>query len=119
MWTNCPLVLYTNFRNRKINNMKNEIGRKITSLTLNDYNVRRWTDICFPWHVDASMHMLKPMRTYSYFRRKFTVQITTWPDAQVIEVVIIDSDINDTDEQKGEPDVDVNQRQKAKNGSSC
>jgi len=28
--------------------------------------------------------------------------------AQVIEVVIIDSDINDTDEAKGEPDVTVN-----------
>ena len=83
--------------------MNNEIGRKITSLTL--------MTIMFAGGMTFAIPGMEPAfaANANLFVSAENSQFDNYMSGpQVIEVVVIDSDINDTDEAKGEPDVTVN-----------
>ncbi|KAF6247903.1 hypothetical protein C6990_00130 [Nitrosopumilus sp. b3] len=84
--------------------MNNEIGRKITSLTLMTIMVAGGLTFAIPGVMPAA-HAANANLFVSAENSQFDNYMS---GPQVIEVVIIDSDINDTDEAKGEPDVTIN-----------
>ena len=84
--------------------MNNELGRKITSLTLMTIMVAGGMTFAFPGFMPAA-HAANANLFVSAENSQFDNYMA---GPQVIEVVIIDSDINDTDQAKGEPDVTVN-----------
>ncbi len=84
--------------------MNNEIGRKITSLTLMTIMLAGGMVIAFPSEVPIA-HAANANLFVSAENSQFNNYMS---GPQVIEVVVIDSDIDDTDEAKGEPDVTVN-----------
>ena len=84
--------------------MNNEIGRKITSLTLMTIMLAGGMVIAAPGIMPAA-HAANANLFVSAENSQFDNYMS---GPQVIEVVIIDSDIDDTDEAKGEPDVTVN-----------
>ena len=84
--------------------MNNEIGRKITSLTLMTIMVAGGMTFAVPGVMPAAY-----AANANLFVSAENSQFDNYMSGpQVIEVVVIDSDINDTDELKGEPDVTVN-----------
>ena len=84
--------------------MNNEIKRKITSLTLMTIMLAGSLTFAAP-----SMMPVAHAANANLFVSAENSQFSNYMSGpQVIEVVIIDSDINDTDEAKGEPDVTVN-----------
>ncbi|MCV0431016.1 hypothetical protein [Nitrosopumilus sp.] len=84
--------------------MNNEIGRKITSLTLMTIMLAGGLTFAAPGVMPAAF-----AANANLFVSAENSQFDNYMSGpQVIEVVIIDSDINDTDEAKGEPDVTVN-----------
>jgi len=84
--------------------MNNEIGRKITSLTLMTIMIAGGLTIAAPGVMPAAF-----AANANLFVSAENSQFDNYMSGpQVIEVVVIDSDINDTDEAKGEPDVTVN-----------
>ena len=84
--------------------MNNEIGRKITSLTLMTIMLAGGMLAVAPSMVPAA-HAANANLFVSAENSQFNNYMS---GPQVIEVVVIDSDINDTDQAKGEPDVTVN-----------
>ncbi len=84
--------------------MNNEIGRKITSLTLMTIMLAGGMTLAAPGMVPVA-HAANANLFVSAENSQFDNYMS---GPQVIEVVVIDSDINDTDESKGEPDVTVN-----------
>ena len=84
--------------------MNNELGRKITSLTLMTIMVAGGMTFAFPGFMPAA-HAANANLFVSAENSQFDNYMA---GPQVIEVVVIDSDINDTDQAKGEPDVTVN-----------
>ncbi|MCV0392936.1 MAG: hypothetical protein K5790_06545 [Nitrosopumilus sp.] len=84
--------------------MNNELGRKITSLTLMTIMVAGGMTFAIPGVMPAA-HAANANLFVSAENSQFDNYMS---GPQVIEVVVIDSDINDTDEAKGEPDVTVN-----------
>ncbi len=84
--------------------MKNEIGRKITSLTIMTIMFAGGMTFAFPGELPAAY-----AANANLFVSAENSQFSNYmAGPQVIEVVVIDPDINDTDESKGEPDVKVN-----------
>ena len=84
--------------------MNNELGRKITSLTLMTIMVAGGMTFAVPGVMPAAY-----AANANLFVSAENSQFDNYMSGpQVIEVVVIDSDINDTDESKGEPDVTVN-----------
>ncbi|MFB5607563.1 MAG: hypothetical protein ACE5RG_05615, partial [Candidatus Nitrosomaritimum yanchengensis] len=84
--------------------MNNEIGRKITSLTIMTIMIAGGMTFAVPGAMPAA-HAANANLFVSAENSQFDNYMS---GPQVIEVVVIDSDINDTDEAKGEPDVTVN-----------
>ena len=84
--------------------MNNELGRKITSLTLMAIMVAGGMTFAVPGVMPAA-HAANANLFVSAENSQFDNYMS---GPQVIEVVVIDSDINDTDQAKGEPDVTVN-----------
>lgn len=84
--------------------MNNEIKRKITSLTLMTIMLAGGMSFAAPAMLPAA-HAANANLFVSAENSQFDNYMS---GPQVIEVVVIDSDINDTDELKGEPDVTVN-----------
>ena len=84
--------------------MNNEIGRKLTSLTLMTIMIAGGLTFAVPGVMPAA-HAANANLFVSAENSQFDNYMS---GPQVIEVVVIDSDINDTDEAKGEPDVTVN-----------
>ncbi len=84
--------------------MNNEIGRKITSLTLMTIMVAGGLTFAVPGVMPAA-HAANANLFVSAENSQFDNYMS---GPQVIEVVVIDSDINDTDQAVGEPDVTVN-----------
>ena len=84
--------------------MNNEIGRKLTSLTLMTIMVAGGMTFAVPGIAPAA-HAANANLFVSAENPMFENYMG---GPQVIEIVVIDSDINDTDEAKGEPDVTVN-----------
>ncbi len=83
--------------------MNNEIGRKITSLTLMTIMLAGGLTFAVPGMEPAFA------ANANLFVSAENSQFDNYMSGpQVIEVVVIDSDINDTDQAKGEPDVTVN-----------
>ena len=85
--------------------MNNEIGRKLTSLTLMTIMVAGGMTFAAPGVVPAAYATHNANLFVSAESSLFDNYMS---GPQVIEVVVIDSDISDTDEAKGEPDVTVN-----------
>ena len=84
--------------------MNNEIGRKITSLTLMTIMIAGGLAAAFPSVMPAAF-----AANANLFVSAENSQFDNYMSGpQVIEVVVIDADINDTNEAKGEPDVTVN-----------
>ena len=83
--------------------MNNEIGRKITSLTLMTIMVAGGMTFAIPGVMPAA-HAANANLFVSAENSQFDNYMA---GAMVIEVVVIDSDISDTNEGKGEPDVTV------------
>ena len=83
--------------------MNNEIGRKITSLTLMAIMVAGGMTFAVPGMMPAA-HAANANLFVSAENSQFD---NYFAGPMVIEVVVIDSDISDTDEGKGEPDVTV------------
>ena len=84
--------------------MNNEIGRKITSLTLMTIMVAGGMTFAVPGIMPAA-HAANANLFVSAENSQFN---NYFGGGQVIEVVINDPDIKDTDEAKGEPDVTIN-----------
>ena len=84
--------------------MNNEIGRKITSLTLMTIMVAGGMTFAVPGMMPAA-HAANANLFVSAEKNQFN---NYFGGPMVIEVVINDPDIKDTDEAKGEPDVTVN-----------
>ncbi len=84
--------------------MNNEIGRKITSLTLMTIMIAGGLTFAVPGVMPAA-HAANANLFVSAENSQFDNYMS---GPQVIEVVIIDSDIKDTSEGKGAPDVTVN-----------
>ncbi|QLH07596.1 hypothetical protein [Nitrosopumilus ureiphilus] len=84
--------------------MNNEIGRKITSLTLMTIMLAGGMTIVAPSMMPAA-HAANANLFVSAENSQFDNYMS---GPQVIEVVVIDSDIDDTDQGKGEPKVSVN-----------
>ena len=83
--------------------MNNEIGRKITSLTLMTIMLAGGLTFAIPGMEPAFA------ANANLFVSAENSQFDNYMSGpQVIEVVVINSDINDTDQAKGEPDVTVN-----------
>ena len=85
--------------------MNNEIGRKITSLTLMTIMLAGGMVIAAPSMMPAA-HAADNANLFVSAENSQFDNYMSGP--QVIEIVVIDSNINDTDEAKGEPDVTVN-----------
>jgi hypothetical protein len=84
--------------------MNNEIGRKITSLTLMTIMLAGGMVIAAP-----SMMPVAHAANANLFVSAENSQFSNYMSGpQVIEVVVIDSDINETNESNGEPDVTIN-----------
>ncbi|MGY5141393.1 MAG: hypothetical protein ACW9W9_08375, partial [Candidatus Nitrosopumilus sp. Bin_571-38] len=84
--------------------MNNEIGRKITSLTLMTIMLAGGMTVASSGMMPAAF-----AANANLFVSAENSQFDNYMSGpQVIEVVVIDSDINDTDQAKGEPDVTVN-----------
>jgi len=84
--------------------MNNEISRKITSLTLMTIMLAGGMIAAVP-----SMMPVAHAANANLFVSAENSQFDNYMSGpQVIEVVVIDPNINDTDQQKGEPDVTVN-----------
>ena len=84
--------------------MNNEIGRKITSLTLMTIMLAgAFTAVApsFMPSASAANANLFVSAENSQFQNHFS-------GPQIVEVVVIDSDIKDTDKGKGEPDLTIN-----------
>jgi hypothetical protein len=93
--------LFVSAENPQFNN---EIGRKITSLTLMTIMLAGGMTIAAPGFMPAAF-----AANANLFVSAENSQFDNYMSGpQVIEVVVIDSDIDDTDEGKGEPDVTVN-----------
>ena len=84
--------------------MNNEIGRKITSLTLMTIMLAGGMTIAMPGVMPEAMAANANLFV-SAENSQFENTIT---GPQVVEIVVIDSDINETNESNGEPDVTVN-----------
>ncbi|MBI5859176.1 MAG: hypothetical protein HZB73_00205, partial [Nitrosarchaeum sp.] len=84
--------------------MNNEIGRKITSLTLMTIMLAGGMIVAVPSMVPVA-HAANANLFVSAENSQFNNYMS---GPQVIEVVVINSDISDTDQQRGEPDVTVN-----------
>ncbi len=87
--------------------MNNEIERKITSLTLMTIMVAGGMTFAAPGVMPVA-HAANANLFVSAENSQFDNYMS---GPQVIEVVVIDSGINDTDQAKGEPDVTVNGKQ--------
>ena len=85
--------------------MYNEIGRKLTSVTLMAIMVAGGMTIAAPGFAPAEAQVSNPNLIVSADNPNYE---NYFGGPQVIEVVINDPDIDDTDEGKGEPDVTVN-----------
>ena len=86
MWTNRPLALNTNF-SKIINNMNNEIGRKLTSLTLMTIMLAGGMTIAAP-----SMMPQAAAAGALYVSAENAMFDNTFGGAQIIEVVVLDPD---------------------------
>ncbi len=86
--------------------MNNEIGRKLTSLTLMAIMVVGGMTIAAPGFAPAAQAQQSNANLFVSAENPTFENYIGGP--QVIEVVVIDSNISDTDEAKGEPDVTVN-----------
>ncbi|MGH1566607.1 MAG: hypothetical protein ACRBB5_04145, partial [Nitrosopumilus sp.] len=84
--------------------MNNEIGRKITSLTIMTIMIAGGMTFAVPGVMPAA-HAANANLFVSAENSNFDNYMS---GPQVIEVVVIDTNINDTNEAKGEPDVTVN-----------
>ena len=84
--------------------MNNELGRKITSLTLMTIMVAGGMTFAAPGFMPVA-HAANANLFVSAENSQFDNYMS---GPQVIEVVVIDSDIVDTDQSKGEPDVTIN-----------
>jgi hypothetical protein len=84
--------------------MNNELGRKITSLTLMTIMVVGGMTFAFP----GAMPVAMAANANLYVSAENSNFSNTMVGPQVVEVVVIDDDINETNEAKGEPDVTVN-----------
>ncbi len=84
--------------------MNNEIGRKITSLTLMTIMLAGGMVIAAP----SMMPAAHAANANLFVSAENSLYNNYFGGAQVIEIVINDSDIKETDELKGEPDVTVN-----------
>ncbi len=84
--------------------MNNEIGRKLTSLTIMTIMIAGGLTVAAPGVMPAA-HAANANLFVSAENSQFDNYMS---GPQVIEVVVIDSDINDTDDAKGEPDVTIN-----------
>ncbi len=87
--------------------MNNEIERKITSLTLMTIMVAGGMTFAIPGMMPAAYAQSNANLFVSAENSQFDNYMV---GSQVIEVVVIDPDIDDTDEGKGEPDVSVNSK---------
>ncbi len=84
--------------------MNNKIGRKITSLTIMTIMIAGGMTFAVPGMVPAAY-----AANANLFVSAENSQFDNYMSGpQVIDVVIIDSDINDTDEANGDPDVTIN-----------
>jgi len=84
--------------------MNNEIGRKLTSLTIMTIMIAGGLTVAAPGVMPVAF-----AANANLFVSAENSQFDNYMSGpQVIEVVVIDSDINDTDDAKGEPDVTVN-----------
>ena len=83
--------------------MNNEIGRKITSLTLMTIMLAGGMTFAVPGVMPAA-HAANANLFVSAENSQFDNYMA---GPMVIEVVVIDTDISDTNEGKGEPDVTV------------
>ncbi len=84
--------------------MNNEIGRKITSLTLMTIMLAGGMVIAAP----SMMPAAHAANANLFVSAENSLYNNYFGGAQVIEIVINDADIKETDEAKGEPDVTVN-----------
>ena len=84
--------------------MNNEIGRKLTSLTIMTIMIAGGLTVAAPGVMPVA-HAANANLFVSAENSQFDNYMS---GPQVIEVVVIDSDINDTDDAKGEPDVTIN-----------
>jgi len=84
--------------------MNNEIGRKLTSLTLMTIMVAGGLTFAIP----GVMPVAHAANANLFVSAENAAFDNFFAGPMVIEVVIIDPDIDDTDEGKGEPDVTVN-----------
>jgi len=85
--------------------MKNEIERKLTSLILMTIMVAGGMTFGFAPMVPEAFAQSNANLFVSAENSQFDNYMS---GPQVIEIVVIDPDIDDTDEAKGEPDVTVN-----------
>ena len=84
--------------------MNNEIGRKITSLTLMTIMLAGGMTIAAP----SMMPAAHAANANLFVSAENSLYNNYFGGAQVIEIVVNDADIKETDESKGEPDVTVN-----------
>ncbi|MGY5141421.1 MAG: hypothetical protein ACW9WZ_00030 [Nitrosopumilus sp.] len=84
--------------------MNNELGRKITSLTLMTIMVAGGLTFAIPGVMPEAM----AANANLYVSAENSQFDNYMSGPQVVEVVVIDSDINETNESKGEPDVTIN-----------
>ena len=89
---------------KNVNNMNNELGRKITSLTLMTIMVAGGMTIASQGFMPAAF----AANANLFVSAENSANDNYMSGPQVIEVVVIDSDIVDTDQSKGEPDVTIN-----------
>ncbi len=85
--------------------MNNEIGRKITSLTLMTIMIAGGMTFGMPGVMPAA-HAAANANLFVSVEESFSSD--RFGGAMVVEVVINDPDLKDTDEQETEPDVTVN-----------
>lgn len=84
--------------------MNNEIGRKLTSLTLMTIMLAS----TFAAFAPNAMPQAAAANANLYVSAENSQFQNYFAGPQVIEVVVIDSDIKDTDKGKGEPDITIN-----------
>src|SRR3990172_4429146 len=85
--------------------MNNEIGRKITSLTLMTIMIAGGMTFALPGVMPAA-HAQANANLFVSVEESFSPD--RFGGAMVVEVVVNDPDLKDTDEQETEPDVTVN-----------
>ena len=86
--------------------MNNEIGRKLTSLTLMTIMLAGGMTIAAP-----SMMPQAAAAGALYVSAENAMFDNTFGGAQIIEVIVIDSNRSQTDERQGEPTVKVDENQ--------